>query len=815
MHDLLLKGKNVILSVPTGAGKTWASIIPFLYARDKQLTDFPSKMIYSLPLRTLTNSIYEDVRKICPVSIQTGEYGEDPYFENDIIFSTIDQTLSNFLCFPLALSPRQANINAGSLIGSYLVFDEFHLLDTKLSMATTIGMLKMLNNLCRCCIMTATLSEDFMKALKDSLTSYEIITLYDFPEDIEKIASLLPKENKKKVEVIGHTISSQMVIKEHKSKTVIICNRVESAQKIYNDILDARILGELEQIKEENIICLHSRYFDNDRKQKENKLKELFGKQSGQTEQAILVATQVIEAGMDISCDVLHTEISPISSFLQRAGRCARFERERGEIFVYDLLELDEHELIKIDPSNAKDKAEIKRLNNKYLPYDKIICIVTLEHLKNVQTLDDPIPCKLIESILGDDEKIFIEKMYQGQGGGFNQDKIRESWASCQKNQYRSTIRDIQSVEITLITDAMCPEVAKHPYLYQSVGVFKWSLVGWSNKIIKGEGPISFDEEDWLIKMLEENNILGEFENDEEVSSKLRKVTDFQMLPSQVYLNAKYFGYNELFGFNWQYHSSFGYVSPKREGKIENEDFKALTKDTFYQHNIGLIGAFKQNFLKLEDGSERKLDFVFNELSRYLEMPSFGTMDFIELISTMIIFHDYGKLNTSWQQPMQHYQSVKENIKCGNYIEILAHTDYDSRDEADVRLGKEVNLNKRPAHAGVGAYVAHEILIDLDICEYLKSAVSVAIARHHSPVADSYPDFDINERNYSAIQVLLDEFQIDIELKRNGIQGRIDAFETDWHGEYLAYLFLVRILRLCDQKATKNLSYYIHTTHNG
>ena len=30
---LLLSGKNVILSVPTGAGKTWASIMPFLFAK--------------------------------------------------------------------------------------------------------------------------------------------------------------------------------------------------------------------------------------------------------------------------------------------------------------------------------------------------------------------------------------------------------------------------------------------------------------------------------------------------------------------------------------------------------------------------------------------------------------------------------------------------------------------------------------------------------------------------------------------------------------------------------------------------------------
>ena len=166
--ELLLSGKNVILSVPTGAGKTWASIMPFLYAKDNQI-NFPSKLIYSLPLRTLTNSIYDDVRNVISqnsISIQTGEFSNDPYFESDIVFSTIDQTLSSFLCFPLSLSHRQANINAGALVGSYLVFDEFHLLDSRLSMSTTLGMLRILKNMCRVCIMTATLSDSFLHFLK-------------------------------------------------------------------------------------------------------------------------------------------------------------------------------------------------------------------------------------------------------------------------------------------------------------------------------------------------------------------------------------------------------------------------------------------------------------------------------------------------------------------------------------------------------------------------------------------------------------------------------------------------------------------------
>jgi CRISPR-associated endonuclease/helicase Cas3 len=96
--DLLLSGKNVILTVPTGAGKTWSSVLPFLYAQQTGKYEFPQKMIYSLPLRTLANSIYSDVTKdlnekeiiFGKSSIHTGEYKNDEHFENDIIFSTID-----------------------------------------------------------------------------------------------------------------------------------------------------------------------------------------------------------------------------------------------------------------------------------------------------------------------------------------------------------------------------------------------------------------------------------------------------------------------------------------------------------------------------------------------------------------------------------------------------------------------------------------------------------------------------------------------------------------------------------------------------
>lgn len=84
-------------------------------------------------MRVLANQFETEVRDwpITPtdltVSVQTGERSEDPTVRADLVFTTIDQTLSNVLCVPYALSRGRANLNAGAVLSSYLVFDEYHL----------------------------------------------------------------------------------------------------------------------------------------------------------------------------------------------------------------------------------------------------------------------------------------------------------------------------------------------------------------------------------------------------------------------------------------------------------------------------------------------------------------------------------------------------------------------------------------------------------------------------------------------------------------------------------------------------------------
>lgn len=87
----------------------------------------------------------------------------------------------------------------------------------------------------------------------------------------------------------------------------------------------------------------------------------------------------------------------------------------------------------------------------------------------------------------------------------------------------------------------------------------------------------------------------------------------------------------------------------------------------------------------------------------------------------------------------------------------------------------------------------------------------MAIARHHAPLTKSYPEFTISEMNYSAAQSLLKKYGFEMELNRSERhKGDIDGFQFQGNEEQILYLFFVRILRLCDQKATENLKAYLN-----
>src|SRR5258708_10250379 len=246
VFDALREHKPVVLQAPTGAGKTRASLYPFLHACARpEAIELPGQCIYSVPLRTLANqfvheyhSTVQDYRQqynlqaLQRVSLQTGERPQDPRFESDLLFTTIDQTLSSFLSIPYALSTSLANFNAGAILGSYLVFDEFHHFpmnrDGSGAFATTMHVLRILGSLTPWTLMTATFSRTLLSGLCKLLDAVEIspatTSFDDIPSQQGKERSFSVREKPLYASYVWDDMQEN-----NRQRVLAICNTVDRA----------------------------------------------------------------------------------------------------------------------------------------------------------------------------------------------------------------------------------------------------------------------------------------------------------------------------------------------------------------------------------------------------------------------------------------------------------------------------------------------------------------------------------------------------------------------------------------------------------
>ena len=345
----LMEGRSVVLRAPTGAGKTWSVLVPFFYP-DWQRR--PARLIYALPLRTLAQGIYRDAREtaqqlglpieaqlnvrgreeVSPyVTLQTGEQPDDCFFDRGrIIVTTYDQLLSGLLDQPYGLSARLHNINAAAVAGALVVFDEFHLMEPQRAFLTAAAELHLFNGLCQSVWMTATATRPLVELVGDATgavpvpeSEVEWKGLLDSLPSVTQVTRSLVSEKEH--------LSADAVLRCHQRRSIVLLNTVARSQEMFT-ALHQSLQARNPSIE---VMLLHSRFFKEDRRRKEEQLRSLFGRNSSR--QAILVATQVVEAGLDISCEQLHTELCPMNALVQRSGRCARFEGETGTIHVYPL----------------------------------------------------------------------------------------------------------------------------------------------------------------------------------------------------------------------------------------------------------------------------------------------------------------------------------------------------------------------------------------------------------------------------------------------------------------------------------------------
>lgn len=762
----ILSGRNVILQAPTGSGKTLAGIMPFLIAESENIL-FPRKLIYSVPLRSLANKfvldVSEDLKNFSNrdgnrinVTIQTGEKPDDEHFDNgDIVFTTYDQSLSSLLCIPVGLSRRQANVNAGAVASSYLVFDEIHLYEMGRSLATTLTLLKWLGNYTRFLLMTATLTDSLKKNITEFIGG-DIVVIEVSEEELNDIPSQKDKDRSVLVED-SHLTPEIIKDKHNNGRTIVVCNTVKKTQRLYERVKEI--------LPDKEVILLHSRFLSTDRSTKEEKVDELFGKERRKEKtEAILIATQVVEVGLDITCDTMLTEVAEAPAVIQRMGRCARFRGESGTLHLFDVDKVDE---------NGKDK------KRPYLPYNDDLTNKTLDVLKEYsgENLTYSNTLEIVDRVMSDyeDEK-FIKSIKWNKTN--IKDKALETINIYDIQKYNELIRDICSTNILICDDSKLTEDF-NPFKYIPFSIDRRVVKGFLYKISKSK-----DNDTWVAKEVIENT------EGDEYQSKYRFV-DFEdpdgYPPEFLILNPIYLSYSDDIGL---------LLNP--EGSFSGRDFKLIEKEDKSTRYDGkypkeLYHEHIERCMEASVKYREEVSWLYNQLARDMGFEEIKD----DLIDIMLFAHDLGKLDEEWQNAHKREE--------GEYI---AH-------------GERLRTPK--PHASVGAYVSCltlPVLLKEKLHNMSKEEIGSitrplmsAIAKHHSVGFDGFKSFNFSKK---AIEYLsnsnqyrnFDEFIKKMKDKFINYKGSIPTGILNLgknRNMLLMYLLYTRILRLSDQKATKLL----------
>lgn len=338
-----------VLEIPTGLGKTAAIIMAWLYKRRHLDAQTPRRLVWCLPMRVLVEQTARLVRQWTERLLDKGLLSHAPSVhvlmggdvsrdwdtrpeDEAILVGTQDQLLSRALNRGYAMSRFRWPLDFALLHNdAFWVFDEIQLMGAGLSTSTQLEAFRRRFSCampCRSLWCSATLAPGWLNSVDFAIhcPTPSLRTLEEedkiFPQVQRRIHAAkkliqFAKDDKK---------LASAILAEHRkgTLTLVIRNRVKDATALFESL----------QKKKQHppLSLLHSRFRPADRARV---LEEALAEPG--EEGRIVVTTQVVEAGVDISCATLFTDVAPWSSLVQRFGRCNRAgELDDARIFWLD-----------------------------------------------------------------------------------------------------------------------------------------------------------------------------------------------------------------------------------------------------------------------------------------------------------------------------------------------------------------------------------------------------------------------------------------------------------------------------------------------
>lgn len=360
------------VDVPTGLGKTAMAVLGWVWRRKfagvVTQSATPRRLVYCLPMRVLVEQttentiewlrnleLLDDTAAVNPEKLRVnvligGEEEEDwdlyPECEQ-VLIGTQDMLLSRALNRGYAASRSRWPIQFGLLNTDCLwVFDEIQLMGIGLSTTTQLEAFRRLlpnketedanrGHRCQSLWMSATMRPEWLKTVDYAqFVDLAAKIAFDFEKEMKtpelsagtrKILQdrwTAKKPVVKSSAVVGDAEKlAEEVLKSHKrgTRSIVIVNTVKRACAIFDEL--HRVAVHEPSSPKPKLVLLHSRFRPGDRKKQVNlALAEIQRDEPG----TIVVSTQVVEAGVDVSATTLFTELAPWASLVQRFGRCNR-----------------------------------------------------------------------------------------------------------------------------------------------------------------------------------------------------------------------------------------------------------------------------------------------------------------------------------------------------------------------------------------------------------------------------------------------------------------------------------------------------------
>lgn len=308
--------ENVAIVASTGAGKTEAAL---LWLNDE-------KGFFTLPMKVSANAIYQRIKEHYLLPINNQNRVAILHGDCYKLYDNNDNDLANYhnarnLAYPLTVCTIDQIFKfaykalgtehlLATLKYSKVIIDELQAYSPDM-LATIITALKYIHKIGgKFAIITATLPQFILDELSTCNIKYK-----RFIGNID---------NRHKIMIHEDDMLNDLdnILEDAKTKkALVICNTVNSAQKLYTKLL------ELDSNTE--IHLLHSRYTKKHRQILEDDVIEF----SKSNRTGICISTQIVEASLDIDFDVLYTYLSSIDSLIQRMGRVYR-KRENSNQLV-------------------------------------------------------------------------------------------------------------------------------------------------------------------------------------------------------------------------------------------------------------------------------------------------------------------------------------------------------------------------------------------------------------------------------------------------------------------------------------------------